>query len=218
MEQMITKLVLENQIILLDTSVAMDEKFEDLVNEMELLLMENRKKNVVKNAVWAELLRHLGSDDETKQQRATKAVEIIGMHQNIFDINGWGLSSDKIFRAFADAEFLADLTRHKNRYTQALLTNDKKLSRDANNLNSQESCLGKQISVYSLNNGNIVLCPYEEIEHPVTEKIIIKEKSNENKPVLPILGSALTGLTAGIVIGKYSKQIINLFKDSKIKL
>ena len=216
MEQMITKLVLENQVILLDTSVAMDEKFEDLVNEMELLLMENRKKIVVKNAVWAELLRHLGSDDEIKQQRATKAVEIIGMHQNIFDINGWGLSSDKIFRSFADAEFLADLTRHKNRYTQALLTNDKKLSRDVNNLNSQESYLGKQISVYSLNNGNIVLCPCEEKEVSEPEKIIIKEKVKENNSILPIVGSTLTALTAGVFIGKYSKNILKMLKIEAI--
>ena len=72
---------------MLDTSVAMDDQFKNLVDSIEMPLMENRRKIIVKNAVWAELLRHLGSNDPIKQQRATTAVEIIGMHNNIFEIN-----------------------------------------------------------------------------------------------------------------------------------
>ena len=214
MEQTLLKLISENQIIMLDTSVAMDKQFKNLVDAIEMPLMEKRRKIIVKNAVWAELLRHLASNVPVKQQRATLAVEIIGMHQNIFEINDFGVDSEKILRSFADAEFLADLMIHKNRYTQALLTNDKKLSRDANELNNQESCLGKQISVYNLNStGNIVFCPYVPEEERVIEKIIIKEIPKESSNVMPIVGSSAVALIAGVVIGKFGKQIFNMVKS-----
>lgn len=212
MEQIILKLISENQIIMLDTSVAMDEQFGNLVDAIEMPLLEHRRKIIVKKAVWAELLRHLASSDPVKKQRATTAVEIIGMRQNIFEIHDSGVDSEKILKAFADAEFLAELMIHKNRYTQALLTNDKKLGRDVNKLNSQESCMGKQISVYKLNClGDIVFCPYEVEEKMVQEKTIIKEIPVESTNVISIVGSSAVALIAGVVIGKYGKSMLNKF-------
>ena len=61
MTNTILKLISENQIIMLDTSVAMDGQFKNLVDSIEMPLMENRRKIIIKKAVWAELLRHLGS-------------------------------------------------------------------------------------------------------------------------------------------------------------
>ena len=217
MKQELVRLISENQVIMLDTSIAMDDQFRNLVDEIEMPLMENRKKIIVKSAVWAELLRHLGSSDPVKQKRATTAVEIIGLYHNIFEIKDSGVNAENILRAFADAEFLADLMLHKNRYTQALLTNDKKLCRDVNKLNEQESCLGKQISVYNLNGcGDIVYCPYEpeteEIKENVSEKINYKETAKEHSNLIPIVGSSAVALTAGVIIGKYGKRILNLFK------
>lgn len=213
MKQTPLKLISENQIIMLDTSVAMDEQFRNLVDAMEMPLLENRRKIIVKKAVWAELLRHLASSDPIKKQRATTAVEIIGMRQNIFEIQDSGVDSEKILKAFADAEFLAELMVHKNRYTQALLTNDKKLSRDVNKLNAQESCLGKQISVYSLNcSGDIVFCPCEVEEKNVQEKTIIKEMPMESTNIIPIVGSSTVALVTGVLIGKYGKQVLDKIK------
>lgn len=218
MTQIVLKLISENQIIMLDTSVAMDEQFKHLVDVIEMPLMENRKKIIIKKAVWAELLRHLGSTDSLKQQRATTAVEIIAMHQNIFEIDDSYLNAEKILKAFADAEFLADLMIHKRQYTQALLTNDKKLSRDVNNLNIQESCLGKQISVYNLNtSGNIVFCPYdsliEETKEKESEKTVIQEFPKENNFILPIVGTSAAALVVGVVIGKYGKEMFRVLKS-----
>ena len=213
MEQTILKLIQENQIIMLDTSVAMDNQFNCFVEAIEIPLMENRRKITVKKAVWAELLRHLGSSEPVKQKRATVAVEIIGMHHNIFEIDDYGMDSEKILRAFADAEFFVDLMIHKNRYTQALLTNDKKLCRDVNKLNEQESCMGKKISVYSLNySGDIVFEPYEEEAVPIQEKVSVKNESKENSNIIPIVGSSSVALILGVVIGKYAKQMLNLIK------
>ena len=203
---------------MLDTSVAMDNNFEKLVAVLEMPLMESRKKIIVKNAVWAELLRHLDSRDVVKRQRATTAVQIIGMHYNIFDIDDSDVNSEKIIRAFADVEFLADLMLHKSRYSQALLTNDKKLSKDVIKLNEQESCFGKQISVYNLNNsGDIVLYSYEATkersEKGEDKRTHIKEERNERSNIIPILGSSTAALVVGVIIGKYGKEIIDGIKS-----
>ena len=106
MERTLLKLISENQIIMLDTSVAMDEQFRSFVETVEMPLLESRRKIIVKNSVWAELLRHLGSNDLVKRRRATVAVEIIGLRQNIFEIDDSGVSSEQILRAFADADFI----------------------------------------------------------------------------------------------------------------
>lgn len=218
MKQNISTLILENEVIMLDTSVAMDDNFEKLVAVLEMPLMESRKKIIVKNAVWAELLRHLDSRDVVKRQRATTAVQIIGMHYNIFDIDDSDVNSEKIIRAFADVEFLADLMLHKNRYSQALLTNDKKLSKDVVKLNEQESCFGKQISVYNLNDsGDIILYSYEATEERSEKveykKTLIKEERNDRSNIIPILGSSTAALVVGVIIGKYGKEIINGIKS-----
>ena len=143
----VKKLINNNDVIMLDTSVAMSDQFEALVEEMEMLLLENKRKVIVINAVWAELLRHLGSSNEDKRKKATKAVGIIGLRQNIFGIDEDGTTSENILRAFADAEFIANIILAKAKYRQALLTNDMKLSRDVSKLNNQESCFGKEISL-----------------------------------------------------------------------
>lgn len=218
MKQEMIKLISENQVIMLDTSVAMDDQFKIFVDAIEMPLMENRKKIIVKSAVWSELLRHIGSSDPVKQRRATTAVDIIGLHHNIFEIGDSEVNAEKILRAFADAEFLADLMIHKSCYTQALLTNDKKLCRDANKLNEQESCLGKQISVYNLNAyGNIEYCPYEsEVdneENKNPESIVYKGVPKESCNLIPIVSSSAAALTVGVIIGKYGKQILKLIKD-----
>ena len=51
MKQELVRLISENQVIMLDTSIAMDDQFRNLVDEIEMPLMENRKKIIVKSAV-----------------------------------------------------------------------------------------------------------------------------------------------------------------------
>lgn len=48
MKQEMIKLISENQVIMLDTSVAMDDQFKIFVDAIEMPLMENRKKIIVK--------------------------------------------------------------------------------------------------------------------------------------------------------------------------
>jgi hypothetical protein len=212
----VKKLIDNNDVIMLDTSVAMSDQFEALVEEMEMLLLENKRKVIVINAVWAELLRHLGSSNKDKRKKATKAVEIIGLRQNIFGIDEDGTTSENILRAFADAEFIANIILAKAKYRQALLTNDMKLSRDVSKLNNQESCFGKEISVYNLNSyGNLVL--NEERERVIQEEreVRVYEETNKesNKNIwISVIGASAASLIAGVTIGRYGKQIMKMVK------
>ena len=40
-----------------------------------------------------------------------------------------------------------------------------------------------------------------------------EETAKENSNLIPIVGSSAVALTAGVIIGKYGKRILNLFKD-----
>lgn len=216
--EIINEMISENEVILLDTSVAMDDNFENLVEKMEMTLLESKKKVIVKTVVWSELLRHLGSGDAVKLRRATKAVELIGLHRNLFEINDSPISEEQIVRAFADAEFLAELTLNKRKYRQALLTNDKKLSRDASRLNMQESCLGKQISIYNLDlSGNISLC---EVSNSEIEEKVDTQETKRNEQVSDnsgydgweVAGISIISLAAGVIAGKYGKEIVKFIR------
>lgn len=214
MREIINEMISENEVILLDTSVAMDENFANLVETMEMPLLESKKKIIVKTVVWSEILRHLGSQDSVKRRRATRAVELIGLHRNIFEISDSPISEEQILRAFADAEFLADLTLNKSKYKQALLTNDKKLSRDANRLNRQESCFGKQISIYNLDLlGNLALC--KEANDEIEENSGLQEEKqpdvvlvNDGYDGWEVAGVSILSLATGVIVSKYGKKIV----------
>lgn len=211
----VEELLENNDVILLDTSVAMSDNFESFVEEVEMPLLESKKKIVVINAVWSELLRHLGSGNQTKSARATKAVEIIGLRNNIFEIEDDGTTAETILRAFADAEFIANIMRAKAKYRQALITNDMKLTRDVSNLNKQESCLGKAVTVYNLTRQGELIHTEDSLIKEEKEKEIVQPVEKE-EPVkydwMPIAGASVTSLTLGLLFGKYGKQILNVLK------
>ena len=48
MKQELIRLISENQVIMLDTSIAMDDQFRNLVDEIEMPLMENKKRLLLK--------------------------------------------------------------------------------------------------------------------------------------------------------------------------
>lgn len=218
MKQNIEKILDENKMIYLDTSVAMDEHFCELVDQIEIPLLERKMKIYVKGVVWAELLRHLSSDNYRKQRRATKAVELIGMHGNIFCVDEDELNSRDILRAFADVEFLAELTRNKRRYPQALLTNDKKLSMDVVGLNYQKSCNGNTISVYYLDkSGALIMDEIHEVEEPENEMLISDselieeaiscEVEKHNNDWLKTSLAIIVSFGVGTYIGKHQKEL-----------
>lgn len=177
-------MVYSNEIIYIDTASLMNVKELDrfIRNSEDILLSENRKI-VVPKAVCLELVRHLGSDNREKQEMAMRVLEIIKEHSDVFDVHNNELNEDESFRAFADAEILAELTRNKQYCGQLLITNDRALSEDAYSLNNQGSCRGHQIMVCFINRlGELRKCECTK----VSSKEIDKEETGE-EPVRIII-------------------------------
>lgn len=148
----VTKLFDINDKIYIDTSALMNPcNLENFIQHAGPLLINRSKKIFVKHAVWLELVRHLESDNYDKQSCALSATVKITNNSELFKIEGPNDTSIDVETAFADPEFIADLTTNKRSYSQLLITNDKKLSYDALRLNDMESIKGHKIMVCYIN-------------------------------------------------------------------
>lgn len=207
------RLIDENQIIMIDTCFAMSEGFADFVAEIEEDLLIYNRKIVVKSIVMAELYRHMGSNDELLRAKATRAVDIICMRRNIFEIDDKHITAEAILKGFADVEFLTEFTKSRIKYKMALLTNDYKLGKDINELNNLESCYGKKVAVFCLNRSGKLEERLYEMETPTLAEDIVSDsvfiKKEENKNLVPMIISSATFFIAGIVADKYGKNITN---------
>ena len=148
----ISAMVNANSIIYIDIASLMDiTELRRFIENGEDILREKNRRIVVPQAVCLELVRHLSSRNQEKQEKALQVLELLNMYQDIFDVHNKGLNEDDIYAAFADAEILAELTRNKKYFGQLLITNDRALGQDAFELNNQGSCRGHQIMVCFIN-------------------------------------------------------------------
>ncbi len=171
-------MVYANKIIYIDTASLMDvEELNRFIRNSEDIFLKERRRIVVPKAVCLELVRHLGSGNPEKQEKAMRALETIREHQDIFNVQNKDLSEDEIDHAFADAEILAELTRNKKICGQLLITNDKDLSTDAYSLNNQGSCQGYRIMVFFINK-------FGELRKCECAFTSTAEKTKRTKPVL----------------------------------
>ena len=134
--------------ILLDTSTLMSQGFPVFVKNNKGRLLAGGKKIIVPKAVYAEIGRHLLSDNPQKQSMAMAAV---ALNQDVFFVNSTTLNEGEIAHAFADVQILSELTLHKADCCQLLISNDHNLSCDAFDLNQQQSCRGRKILVCYIN-------------------------------------------------------------------
>ena len=212
--------------IIMDTASLMEEeRVSDMVENYKALLIKNRQSIIIPGAVCQELVRHLTSDNEEKKRKANEALKIIRNNGEIFSVESAGYATDEVRKAFADREILLRLTNIRATKRQLLITNDRKLGRDAYNLNQIESCSGKMVSVYYLSyNGNLCECdchtlPKDDIQ---PTKIIVdkepvyvdvkKEKQLSSGEVLSIVLAAVSIFGAGYGTCKYGKNAINSIK------
>ena len=148
----ISAMVNANKIIYIDTASLMDvSELSQFIQNSEDILLNKGRRIIVPQAVCLELVRHLGSTNQEKQDKAMQALELLKEHQGIFEVHNSGLNDEDVYRAFADAEILAELTRNKKDCGQLLITNDRALSQDAFDLNNQGSCRGHRIMVCFIN-------------------------------------------------------------------
>ena len=93
---------------------------------------------------------------------------MLALNKSVFQVDSAPLTDDEIAHAFADAQLLSELTLHKSDCHQLLITNDRKLSCDAFELNQQQSCKGRRILVCYVNGwGELQCC---ECARPAVEK------------------------------------------------
>ncbi len=137
--------------ILLDTSTLMTPGCRQFILNNKTLLCDSGKKLLVPKAVYSELARHLGSDDPEKREHAAAAIELVCTNKEIFETETISLTEEEIAHAFADAQLLSELTLHRSDFNQLLITNDRKLSCDAFDLNQQQSCRGRKVFVCYIN-------------------------------------------------------------------
>lgn len=149
--QYIEKMITSVERILVDTSTLMTRGFQQFIgNNKELLLSGNHKITVPK-AVYTELARHMDSSNGNKSSLALAAIELMALNKDIFQVESVPLTDEEIAHAFADAQLLSELTLHRSDCNQLLITNDRKLSCDAYDLNLQQSCKGRKVLVCYIN-------------------------------------------------------------------
>lgn len=149
--QYIEKIITSVDRILVDTSTLMTNGFQQFIFNNKKSLIMGQKKIIIPKAVYTELARHMISDNSEKSSRAMAAAELMSLNKDVFQIENISLSQEDIAHTFADAQLLSELTLHKSDYNQLLITNDKKLSCDAFDLNQQQSCKGRKILVCYIN-------------------------------------------------------------------
>lgn len=145
------KIIFSVDRIWVDTSTLMSRGFHQFILNNKERFLSAEKRLIVPKAVYSELARHVSSNDPDKSDLAMAAVELLSMNKDVFHVENVPLTEEEIAHAFADAQLLSELTLHKSNCNQLLITNDRKLSCDAFDLNQQQSCKGRKILVCYIN-------------------------------------------------------------------
>ena len=151
-QEYLQRVIKSSDRIYIDTATLMESEWMKLflLNCKEILRNED-KKIIVHKAVCLELARLLETKEVRKVKDALAVIEILLQYQDIFEVQNDEMTEQEVYSAFADGQLLSELTINKREGRQLLITNDRKLSRDAFNLNDQESYKGYRILVCYLN-------------------------------------------------------------------
>ena len=156
--QYIEKILSSVERILVDTSTLMNPGFQQFISNNQERLLAGEKKIVVPKAVYGELARLVGAVDVEQSELAMAAVILLASNKAVFQVENAPITEEEIDHAFADAPLLADLTIHRSSYNQLLITNDRRLSCDAYDLNHQQSCKGCRVFVCYVNRCGELQC------------------------------------------------------------
>lgn len=207
--------------IIIDTSAAMHYwALKKFISDSENLLINASKKIFVPKVVWMELVRAYNSRDKEKVERSENAISLISAHRNIFEIEDERFFQDEMDLCFADQVLLSNLILDKTDSKILFITNDRMLSRDANEINHQASCKGYKIETCYIANSGMLKPGYKDLHNePIVEKVevikyIREPEESKKKSSLLTFGKYTLAVLSGIFIGSYGKDFINnVFKD-----
>lgn len=205
-------LLSRNDRIYIDTSSVMTvQNFEKFINHYADMFISYQRQIIVPKTVCLELLRHANSANEDKKIKAKKAIQILLTYQELFILEGIMEQGDTIEDGFADSELLSIITRDKMKFTQLLITNDKKLSVDAYQMNRLQSCYGQGIMVcFISDNGELhkgKTTSEKEVSEPLSQTVAIEspvihqihpDVKPENMWKKLLLSMSLVGLGFGL--------------------
>ena len=217
--------------ILIDTSTLMHyralRKF--IAKAGDSLLIEN-KMIFVPKVVWLELVRAYNSRDPEKVKCSENAISLISSHRDIFDIEDEQFFQDEMESCFADKVLLSSLILDKTDSKILFITNDRMLSRDANEINHQASCRGYKIDTcFITDSGTLKPGHKAKKDEPIVkEENIIKDKpavekvevikyinvpEEVKKPSIWITVGKYTAVAvSGILVGAFGKDFIEYVK------
>jgi hypothetical protein len=200
------------------------EELELFTNNIQEILMLEGKQIIVPRVVCMELLRHFAGADDRKKKIAVEVFDVLCRHEKIFCVQNTDIGDVDLMKAFADVKLLAELTENKSSCSQLLITNDRKLSRDAYDLNNLESCKGHSIKVCYLNHfGELHRCEcVKEAQRQsvstepkkVVKEVVKVETQKEKEPYSWIfrVGVPAAILLMGFTAGKYGDRALKYIK------
>lgn len=207
-----------NEKIYIDTSSLMnDTELGRFLVQYQDIFEALNKKIIVTREVCLEIVRHLSSKNNEKQEKAKSVILLFKNYSNLFIFEDKDLRQSEVSSAFADSELLSRITKDKSKHSQLLITNDKNLSVDAYKLNKLYSCKGKKIMVCFIDNLgqlNKGKTGFETnlntlvIEQKTPEEQV--EEQNNNQEESKIFQKIIWGgclLSVGFVIGKISNKL-----------
>lgn len=207
-----------NEKIYIDTSSLMnDTELGRFLVQYQDIFEALNKKIIVTREVCLEIVRHLSSKNNEKQEKAKSVILLFKNYSNLFIFEDKDLKQSEVSSAFADSELLSRITKDKSKHSQLLITNDKNLSVDAYKLNKLYSCKGKKIMVCFIDNLgqlNKGKTGFETnlntlvIEQKTPEEQV--EEQNNNQEESKIFQKIIWGgclLSVGFVIGKISNKL-----------
>lgn len=186
-------LIQRNDDIIIDTCSLMNHSsFSSFLKTNADKFRDQNKKIIIPYAVYCELTEQMNSTDMSKRDSAEKANSLLKDYIDIISVEDYCLDDEEKTKAFADAELLARLTKNRTSRKQLLISNDKRLTADAYNLNRSESCFGNDVWVsYLSESGKLKTCDcvYKETEPRTMQKTEANEKNDDKKKIwIPLVG------------------------------
>lgn len=207
--------------IIIDTSAAMHYwALDKFISDSESSLLCAKKKVFVPKVVWMELVRAYNSRNKEKVERAENAISLLSSHRNIFEIEDEQFFQDEMDLCFADQVLLSNLILDKTDLKILFITNDRMLSRDANEINHQASCRGHKIDTCYISNSGELKPGYRDLRHePIIEKVeVIKyievPEDKKTDSTLLTIGKYALAILSGILIGTCGKEVIDCSKKN----
>ncbi len=203
-------LIKRNDDIIIDTCSLMNHSSFGLFLKTNAdKFRELDKKIVIPYAVYCELTEQMSSTDMSKRDSAEKANSLLKDYIDIISVEDYCLDEEEKTKAFADAELLARLTKNRTSRKQLLISNDKRLTADAYNLNRSESCFGNDVWVsYLSESGKLKTCDcvYKKDEKDAVQYVVTKKENNIWAQIFGGLGIAASCFGAGYFFGKKNRM------------